>query len=48
MIAAYRASAIGVGTGFLPDPGGSLDQSCWIMQAFGVIAAAEAQYAKDK
>lgn len=34
---------MGLSAGFLPDPGGMLDQSCWTMAAFRVIAKAESE-----
>jgi len=32
-------------TGHLPEAGGSLDQGAWLMEAFGILNAAEAKLA---
>lgn len=43
----WRYFRSGLGAGYLPDPGGLNDQSAWVIEAFGVMSAAEARIKKD-
>ncbi len=37
-----------MGVGFLPERGGLLDQSAWLIDAFAVVAAAHAEFDRNR
>lgn len=37
----------GMGVGYLPEPGGALDQSTLMLEAFGLMSSAEAELKKE-
>ncbi len=48
MVRLWRLFATGMGTGFLPDPGGLMDQPCTMLDAFALMAAAERELKGDE
>lgn len=42
----YRGG--GMGPGHLPDPGGTMDQPCAMLEGFSIMSAAEAQLRPPK